>query len=424
MCTSLAQVCKKGTQTLQIGRVELGQRSETVRRSNLAAITRCLHERGPQSRSELVAATGLTRSAIRGLVGELAAAGLAVETAAIPRGTPGRPSTVVRLVPEGAVVLAIEILVDSVAAAIVGLGGEVLSSVRVDHARQHLSVDEVASELHTLTAPMRDSAGDSLVGVAVAVAGVVRRTDGLVAMAPNLGWTDVPLGARLQRAMAFAVPVAVANEADLGALAEHRRGAGVGVDNMLFVSGEVGVGGGIIAGGQPLTGVAGFAGEIGHMPLNPDGVPCRCGSIGCWETETGDGALLALAGLPPDAGRPGVEAVLRDAAAGSPAARAALDHVGRWLGIGLAGLVNLLNPELVVLGGMHGRILGDVLPVVEAEIARRALPAVRGLVRVVPARLGADAPLLGAAELAFEPLLSDPAASFPAADLPFHRASA
>jgi predicted NBD/HSP70 family sugar kinase len=407
------------------GRVELGQRSETVRRSNLAAITRCLHELGPQSRSELVATTGLTRSAIRGLVGELAAAGFVSEEAAIPQGTPGRPSTVVRLVPTGAVVLGIEILVDSIAAAIVGLGGEVLDSVRVDHARGHLSVDDVCRDLARLTTPMVAEAGDSLVGVGVAVAGIVRRTGGTVMAAPNLGWTDVPLGARLQRSLRLDLPVAVANDGDLGALAEYKRGAAVGVDNVLFVSGEVGVGGGIIADGRPLTGIAGFAGEIGHMPLNPTGSPCRCGAMGCWETETGEGALLAMAGLPPDAGRPGVERVLVAAANGSPTAAAALDHVGRWLGIGLASLINLLNPQLIVLGGMHGRILPAVLPRIEAEIERRALPASRPLVRVVPASLGADASLLGAAELAFEPLLSDPAGAFPGhANPDLRRASA
>jgi predicted NBD/HSP70 family sugar kinase len=331
---------------------------------------------------------------------------------------------VVRLVPSGAVTLGIEILVDSIAAAIVGLGGEVLASLRADHARGHLSVDDVADDVAQLTAGMRDAAGATLVGVGVAVAGVVRRTDGLVAMAPNLGWTDVPLGARLRRSLQLTVPVAVANEGDLGALAEHRRGAAIGVDDLVFVSGEVGVGGGVISGGQPLTGTAGFAGEIGHMPLNPDGAACRCGSIGCWETETGEGALLSHAGMPADAGRAGVDAVLRDAAAGSPTASAALAHVGRWLGIGLAGLVNLLNPQLVVLGGMHGRILPAVLPVVEAEVSRRALSPSRALVRIVPAGLGADAPLLGAAELAFEPLLSDPARYFPPALPQLHRASA
>lgn len=409
---------------MRIGRVELGQRSETVRRSNLAAITRCLHELGPQSRSELVAATGLTRSAIRGLVGELAMAGLVVEEPAIPHGTPGRPSPVVRLVPAGAVVLGIEILVDSVAAAIVGLGGEVLDEVRIDRARGHLTVDHVARDLAGLTGPMRASAGNALVGVGVAVAGVVRHEDGLVEMAPNLGWRDVPLGARLADLLDLGVPVAVANEADLGMLAEHRRGAAVGVDDVVFISGEVGVGGGVLSGGHLLRGAAGYAGEIGHMPLNPGGTPCRCGSTGCWETLVGEGALLAIAGLPPDAGRPGVDTVLGDALAGGATASAALEHVGRWLGIGLAGLVNLFNPELIVLGGMHGRILPAVRPFVEAEVERRALPASRSMVRIVPSGLGQDAPLLGAAELAFEPLLSDPAGFFLPADLPLHRASA
>ena len=394
---------------MRIHATDVGQRSETVRRANLGAIVRGLHVHGPMSRSELVTATGLTRSAIRGLVGELAGAGLVTEAPAIRLGTPGRPSPLVRLNPHGASVLAVEILVDSMAAAIVGLGGETLAEIRVDRPRGHLAVDSVVADLAGLTADLRSRVQDPLIGVGVAVAGVVRRSDGLVSMAPNLGWVDVPLGAHLARALGTTIPIDVANDADLGALAEHRRGAAVGVDDVLYVSGEVGVGGGAITGGRPLTGVDGYGGEIGHMPVNPDGKPCRCGSTGCWETEVGEGALLTLAGLPADAGRDGVESVLRDAEAGSSAAVAALEHVGRWLGIGLAGLVNLLNPRLVVLGAMHGRIYPYVRTTLEAEIARRALPAPRAMVRIVPASLGADAPLLGAAELAFEPLLSDPA---------------
>ncbi|HEY5630401.1 MAG TPA: ROK family protein, partial [Candidatus Limnocylindrales bacterium] len=261
-------------------------------------------------------------------------------------------------------------------------------------------------------------------GIGVAVAGVVRRSDGLVRTAPNLGWAEVPLGDELAAALDLNVPIAIANDADMGLLAEHRRGAATGVDDVLYVSGEVGVGGGAIIGGRPLMGVAGYGGEIGHMPVNPGGIPCRCGSTGCWETEVGEGALLALAGLPPDAGREGVEAVLRDAAAGVPTAEAALEHVGRWLGIGLAGLINILNPQLVILGAMHGRIHAAVRPVMERELDRRSLRAPRNSVRVVPATLGVGAPARGAAELAFEPLLADPAAFFGSAALSPQLASA
>jgi len=397
---------------LRVEASDIGQRSETVRRSNLSAIVRGLHERGPQSRSDLVARTGLTRSAIRGLVGELAAAGFVTEEPAPRLGTPGRPSPVVRLNPERAVVLALEIGVDSLAAAIVGLGGGVLALIRIDRSRGHSSVDDVVADLSRLAAGLQASraTGDRLIGIGVAVVGVVRHEDGVVAMAPNLGWTDVPLGPKLASSLAMDVPIAVGNEADLGVLAEHRRGAAVGVDDVVFVSGEVGVGGGIVVGGRPLTGASGYGGEIGHLPVNPDGLPCGCGSTGCWETEVGEGALLTLAGRSPSAGRLGVEGILEDAAAGSPIALAALDRVGRWLGIGLAGLVNVFNPRMIVLGGLLGRLQPFMREPLDAEFQRRALPASRALVRLVPATLGIDAPLLGAAELAFEPLLADPAA--------------
>ena len=390
---------------------DIGQRSETVRRANLSAIVRGLHERGALSRSDLVAATGLTRSAIRGLVGDLAAAGLVSEEPALRLGTPGRPSPVVRLSSDSAVVLALEIAVDSMAVAVVGLGGDVIEHVRVDRPRGHSSVDDVVTDLAGLVADLRtDSTMSNLIGVGVAIVGVVRRDDGVVEMAPNLGWTDVPLAARLRHRLAVAVPIQVGNEADLAVLAEHRRGAATDIDDVLFLSGEVGVGGGIIVDGRPLNGAAGYGGEIGHIPLNPGGSPCRCGSIGCWETEVGEGALLALSGRSPDAGRAGVDAVLRDAAAGSPVAIAALEHVGRWLGIGLAGLVNILNPSLVVLGGHFGEMYAHLRVPLQGELERRALAVSGALVRIVPAAFGIDAPLLGAAELAFEPLLVDPAA--------------
>lgn len=396
---------------MTVSRDEPGQRSETVRRANLSAIVRELHTHGPLSRSVLVIRTGLTRSAIRSLIGELVDTGLVSEERAAPLGTPGRPSPLVRLKPDGAVVLAMEIAVDSLAVGIVGLDGTVLELIRVDRPRGHSAVDEVVGDLVELAsaAQARRPADDALVGVGVAVVGVVRRTDGLVAMAPNLGWLDVPLGERLSRALAVAVPISIANEADLGALAEHRRGAAVGMDDMLFLSGEVGVGGGLIVDGQPFTGAAGFGGEVGHIPVNPTGARCRCGSFGCWETEIGEEVLLELAGHPRSGGRSEVDAVVREATAGSVTALAALDHVGRWLGLGLAGLVNVLNPRLIVLGGRFGRIHPFVVRSLEEELDRRALAAPRSMVRVVATRLGVNAPLLGAAELAFEPLLADPA---------------
>jgi predicted NBD/HSP70 family sugar kinase len=390
---------------------QIGQRSETVRRANLSAIARELHGRGPLSRSELVARTGLTRSAIRGLIGEFVLADLVTEERSAPDGAPGRPSPLVKPHPQGAVALALEISVDSLAAAVVGLGGDVLGHVRVDRPRGHFAVDEIVADLSGLAEGLLTTHHrTALVGVGVGVVGVVRRSDGTVSTAPNLGWRNVALGSKLAVALDLGVQVHVANEADLGALVEFRRGEGRGADDVLFIQGEVGVGGGIIVDGRPLTGAAGFAGEIGHMPMNPDGANCHCGSVGCWETEIGERALLALAGRSSDGGRDAVDAVIGDAAAGDSRALRALDAVGTSLGQGLAGLVNILNPRVVVLGGLFSRIHPFIADRLESQLDRFALAAPRSLVRIAPAALGVDAPLLGAAELAFEPFLADPAA--------------
>jgi predicted NBD/HSP70 family sugar kinase len=391
---------------------ESGQRSETVRRANLSTIVRALHARGPLSRSELVARTGLTRSAIRSHVGELVSAGLVSEERPAPLGLPGRPSPVVSLDSDRVSVLALEIAVDSLAAAHVGPSGEIVELRRVDRPRGQMTVDDIVSDLAALAHAVRPGplGPGAVVGIGVAVAGVVRQADGLVRTAPNLGWTDVPLVERMSRALRTNLPVTVANEADLGALAESRRGAALGADDVLYISGEVGVGGGVIVDGRPLTGVGGYGGEVGHIPVNPFGATCSCGAVGCWETEIGEGVLLRLAGQSPDGGRPAVDAVLAAADAGDPSALAAIDHVGTWLGIGLAGLVNVFDPRLIVLGGRFARLAPYVGAIVDAELDRRALAAPRDLVRVTAATLGDDAPLLGAAELAIEPLLADPAA--------------
>jgi predicted NBD/HSP70 family sugar kinase len=400
------------------GRELVGQRSETVRRANLSAIARELHGRGALSRSELVARTGLTRSAIRGLIAEFVAANLVVEERSEPDGLPGRPSPLVRPRREAAVVMALEIAVDSIAAALVGLDGETIAQERVDRARGHSSVEEVTRDLLVLASRLSDlrRLRRALLGVGVAVVGIVGREDGLVSTAPNLGWRDVALGERLATALGLDVPIAVANEADLGALIELRRGAARGADDLLFIAGEVGVGGGIVVSGRPLTGVAGYAGEIGHLPVNPEGLPCRCGATGCWETEIGEEALLRKAGRPAAGGREAVDAVIAAAFAGDPAALGAVNEVGRWLGRGVAGLVNVLNPRVVVLGGLFSRLYPLLIDHVEEQLDRLALAAPRATVRLAPAQLGIDAPLLGAAELAFEPFLANPAAWLGARD--------
>ncbi|MGH9093786.1 MAG: ROK family protein, partial [Acidimicrobiales bacterium] len=193
----------------------------------------------------------------------------------------------------------------------------------------------------------------------------------------------------------------------LGAWAEHIRGIGAGVANLVYLHAEVGVGGGIIADGRLLEGCAGYSGEVGHLRLNPEGTPCRCGSRGCWETEVGEDALVMLAGRRPG-GRTVVREVLRAVAAGEPAAVRAMDHVGHWVGVGLANIVNVFNPDMVVLGGLFADVLALAGPGVRSQMrAGLVTPAQLDVQLVVP-QLGGESVLVGAAEVALEPLLTDP----------------
>jgi predicted NBD/HSP70 family sugar kinase len=212
----------------------------------------------------------------------------------------------------------------------------------------------------------------------------------------------------------MAAPIVVGNDADLVTLAEYTRGAGAGTRDFVCLWGEAGVGAGIVSEARPLRGHGGLAGEVGHLPIRPGGRRCHCGARGCWETEIGEEAMLRAVGRPGAAGGPAtLDAVIADAERGDPATLAALREIGRWLGLGLAGLVNVLDPERIALGGMFGRLHPYVSAAISEELGARRMTPSRARVDVMPAQLGADAPLIGAAELALAPLLDDPSVAPP-----------
>lgn len=394
-----------------------GSNAESVRRDNLSAVLREVHLSGARSRSELVASNGLNRSTVGGIVTELTELELVREEPGDSQGSPGRPSPWVHPRPDGAVVLAVGIAVHSLAVAVVGLGGEVHAMERHRFVRSRPSLEEALADMRAIGRELLERSGlrDRLVGVGVAAQGAVRSLDGFVHFAPNLGWSTVPLSHLVEERLGLEVPVVVRNEADLGARAEHVRGAGAGFTDLIYLSSDVGVGGGIITSGRPLVGASGYAGEIGHVPVDPDGAVCGCGSRGCWETVVGLRAFLRAAGRDPDAGPDEVGSIVRAAEEGEAEATAALADVGRWLGIGLAGLVNIFDPQVIVLGGLFSETAALTLPMVRQQLEERKLAHTREWVEVVTSRLGADAPVLGAAERAFEPLLADPAGRSPVA---------
>lgn len=268
-------------------------------------------------------------------------------------------------------------------------------------------MEDVTSLAAPLLASLPD--GHRLAGVGIAVAGVVRRSDGFVHLAPNLGWRDVPLGEIAARQLGVD-RVMLANEADLGALGEYRRGAGVGVRHLIYVAGEVGIGTGIILNGNPMLGSAGYAGEAGHNLINPGGSRCRCGSIGCWETEAGEEALVRRAGIGGGlVGQPLLEELTARAESGDGTTLSALDEIGRWLGLGIGNLINSFNPELVVVGGSYSELFPYLEDSVKRGAAETALDAPGGMARILRCQLGINAPLMGAAELVLAEVIADPA---------------
>jgi predicted NBD/HSP70 family sugar kinase len=381
-----------------------------MRRHNVATVLRQVHVHGAVSRAELTSVTGLSRSTIMALVASLVQARLVAEDVPDRRTGAGRPSHVVRPRPESAYVLGASVDVAWVRVAAVGLGGAVLARhdyrLGEERARPASVAGRLARALGRLAAEVPD--GARAVGVGVGVPGVVRRADGHVELAPNLGWRDAPFGALLAERLDPAVPLRVANDGDVGAVAEHVRGAGREVRSMVYLAGGVGVGGGVVVDGAMLHGTAGYAGEVGHMVVNPDGRPCRCGSVGCLETEIGEEALLRAAGRRPDGGGEALAEVLAAAAAGETRARDGVARVAHWLARGVATLVNVLNPELVVLGGPLGGIFLAAEDLVRRDVARFALDPSWPRTRLELPVLGGDSVLLGAAELAFDGLLGDP----------------
>ncbi|HEY8480128.1 MAG TPA: ROK family protein [Spirillospora sp.] len=391
-----------------------GPSQEDIRRHNLGTLLRFVHLRGPASRATLAESLGLNRSTIMALTADLTSAGLVREE--LPRrgvrGRAGRPSLVVRPESTRVYVLAFEVAVDRYVVARVGLGGVILDRREGVRARGSAPSELLSDLVGAARSLIRKAERDAVcVGAALGFPGTVRRSDDTIMFGPNLDVGDLRLGDALSRRLGLGIPVSVCNDANLGALAEHERGVGVGCDNLIYLHGDVGVGGGIIAHGRLLAGDEGFGGEIGHMIVNPGGRACACGSRGCLEAEVGERTLLAHAGReeePDQPGRDAVRAVVAAADAGDVAAREALHRVGGWLGLAVANLVNIFNPGLVVFGGTLRDIYLGAAAQIRSVLTSGALAAPREKVKLRTASLGDDTTLVGAAEFAFAEVLSDP----------------
>ncbi|GAA2693703.1 ROK family transcriptional regulator [Streptomyces aculeolatus] len=419
---------------------------QALRQRNLSLALRAVAAGGPLSRAAVAARIGMTRAGVAAVVDELLRAGLLVELGPGRPGTVGRPGSALALNDRGPCGLGAEIGVDHLAVCAVDLSGRVRARVAADAAnRDHPPgpvLERLAGLIEQVVTEVRGE-GLTPTGLTVAVPGLIARDESTVVRAPNLGWQGVDLGPLLPSAP----PARVGNEANLGALAEQRLeggaaerpgddgGPGAGPAdrpdaavadgsgrspgpgrNFLHVSAQIGIGAAVVTDGELLRGAHGFAGELGHVPVRPQGRPCACGGRGCLEQYAGEEAVLRASGIDPARARaehpgPGgrIAVLAARAADGDARVRAALREAGGALGVALAGAVNILDPEAVVLPGALAGLDPWVVPAVERELGRRVADPAR-TVRLTVSALGAEGPLLGAALSEVDAVMEAPGA--------------
>jgi predicted NBD/HSP70 family sugar kinase len=366
-----------------------------MRASNLALVLRAIADAGAITRARLATATGLTKSSISGQVTDLVAAGLVEETDAPPTRDRGRPGTMLTLHRAGAAGLGLELNVDYLAALVVDLGGTVRYrhvATRDNRGRPPADVLAELAELAHAAVAAAGEQGLTLAGACLAVPGSADGTT--IVRAPNLDWADVPIGLPLP---ATAYGLSIENEANLAALGELWFGTPTPRD-FVHVSGEIGIGAGIVVGGELFRGAHARAGELGHVVLDPDGPPCSCGGRGCLERLAGLDAILAAAGV-----ETRVELEKR-CGEEDPSALAAVAAAGRRVGLALASVTNLLDPDAVVLGGVFAALAPWLRPAVADALAAHGVSP-----ELLVSGLGPDAAVRGAAGAVVRRVIDDPA---------------
>jgi predicted NBD/HSP70 family sugar kinase len=374
----------------------------TPRQATRLRLLEALYQRPATGRAELARLTGVSRGTVSALVEELGRAGVVEEHAAAeparPRGT-GRPPILLSLVPGAAFAVGLDVGHRHVRVAVCDLSGRPVAddwaAVEVDHAPVE-SLD-LARELVQRALDGAAIDPGRVLGVGMGLAAPINRSTGALEADGILpGWQGIRPAAEMERRLG--VPVELENDANAGALGERTFGAGRGVDDLAYVRLSTGIGAGLILGGRPYRGVLGVAGEIGHVRMREDGRICRCGSRGCLETVASPEAIAAT--LPARSGKPvSVAGLLRLVEAGDRGACRAVADAGEAVGRALAMLLNVLNPELVVIGGDLASAGDVLLDAVRATVERDAVPGAAGSVRVVAGTLGERAEVLGAAAL-------------------------
>jgi glucokinase-like ROK family protein len=392
-----------------------------VREINLSVIMNHLRKNAPISRAALAETTGLNKTTVSSLVNELIDRQF-VKEIGLAAPSSGRPAIQLRLNPTAGFIVSCEIGVDFILVICTNFAPEIIwrYEEHIDPSIGQRAILDRALSILQEAVKIGGPESGNLLGMAIGVPGLVDQATGSLLFAPNLGWKELPIRSFLQEY--FNVPLFVDNEANIAALGEHYFGAAQGYDEVLYISAGIGLGGGIVHGGRLFRGVTGVGAEFGHMTLDPDGEVCKCGNQGCWETLVSQQALFRDIWRRIDRGETSrlsemtggrrslltVPLVVNAARMSDAVALDALEMIGQNLGIGIASLVNGLNPELVVFGGILSLAGEFLMPVIEKEVNRRALRWNRQAMQLVLSKHGFDACVIGGVAAVYQAILAQP----------------
>ncbi|MDQ0673209.1 putative NBD/HSP70 family sugar kinase [Pseudarthrobacter siccitolerans] len=381
-----------------------------VRRSNLALVLGRVVQSPPGShltRAQIAASTRLTKASVSSIVLDLLDAGILRERGLNPQGERGRPGVGLELNPARGVI-GMEINVDYIAAGVTDLSGAVVVQEIRERDNRDSEDAPVLAALAALAAEVRTAAtekGVEVLGGGLAVPGLVDAGNSTVIAAPNLGWLDIKLD--LDRLLpGLPLGVTLFNEAKAAALAELAHGP-AGRHDFLYVSGEVGVGGGLVIGSELFTGPEGHAGEVGHIVVDPEGSRCSCGGTGCLETIAGQDAIFAAAGIAGKVRSESMSALLAALTGEQPEALRAVQRAGRSLGVAVASTARVVNIAAVVLGG-HFAVLDQWLRPSLVESLATYAPGKILPEHITTAAVGEGGALLGAAGSVVRSLVEAP----------------
>lgn len=394
-----------------------------VREINLSSVLRLIHTQAPVSRAQLAQLTGLNKSTVSSLVDELLERGLVHETGINSAGT-GRPATLLEINPQAGYVIGVELGVDFVSVGIADFLGQLVWQRKED-------ADPIQGQETMLEQTLRiikeavsigKKRGYRFLGLGLATPGTVDLKEGVLIFAPNLHWKNVPF--RKIISDKTKLKVLVENDANSAAMGEHLFGSARFTQDFIFVFAGVGIGGGLFLNGKLYRGKNGYAGEIGHSPImaNQGQTVCHCGNRGCWETFANQYSIIQrvqarlevkrnsiIPSLMAEQKLPLTVAIIKQAAdAGDVEAIESFTEAGRAMGQGFAGLINIFNPEKIILGGPLS-LAGDyLLPAIKEVIPSHTLPEINQQAEVALSSFGPNASLIGAIAVVVDDVLSNP----------------